>query len=185
MKPEEAREFSLFGQAAFAKLESLPVITIAAINGYAFGGGNELALAWDIRIASGSAKFGQPEVGLGIIPGFGATQRLPRTVGKANALDLILSGRTIDAQEALRMGLIHRIASEAGALEDALAYARGLGKNSNFAVSKAKQAIAAFGTLSAQEGFEAEANLFSDCFKYPDQFEGMTAFVEKRRPVFK
>ena len=98
MSPKEAREFSRFGQGVFSKLEGFPTVTIAAVNGYALGGGNELALGCDIRVASRNAKFGQPEVGLGIIPGFGGTQRLPRIAGRSNALDLILTGRVIDAE---------------------------------------------------------------------------------------
>jgi enoyl-CoA hydratase len=185
MSPDEAREFSRFGQGVFSKLEGIPTVTIAAVNGYALGGGNELALACNIRIASRNAKFGQPEVGLGIIPGFGGTQRLPRIVGKSNALDLICTGRVIDAQEAFRIGLVHKVVDEGKALEEALSYAALLQKNSPFALCRAKEAIAGFGSPDPGEGMEAEAELFNRCFDYPDQKEGMKAFMEKRRPVFK
>lgn len=185
MPPDEAREFSRFGQGVFSKLEGFPTVTIAAVNGYALGGGNELALGCDIRIASRNAKFGQPEVGLGIIPGFGGTQRLPRIAGRSNALDLILTGRVIDAEEALRIGLVHKVVDEGKALDEALSYAGALQRNSPFALAQAKKAIARAGSSDHDNGMNAEADLFSQCFDWADQREGMKAFMEKRRPVFK
>lgn len=185
MTPEEALEFSGFGQHIFSKIEMFPSITIAAVNGYALGGGNELAIACDIRIASKNAKFGQPEVGLGIIPGFGGTQRLPRIVGMSHALDLIASGRVIDAGEAFRIGLVNKVVDEGKTLEESLAYAKTLRRNSPSALGRIKEALAKSELLDKENGMAAEADLFSQCFSHPDQKEGMTAFLEKRRPEFK
>lgn len=185
MSPKEAWEFSRFGQGVFSKLEGFPTVTIAAVNGYALGGGNELALGCDIRVASRNAKFGQPEVGLGIIPGFGGTQRLPRIAGRSNALDLILTGRVIDAEEAFRIGLVHKVVDEGKALDEALSYAGVLRRNSPFVLTQAKEAISRAGSSDYDDGMNAESDLFSQCFDWPDQREGMKAFMEKRRPVFK
>ena len=187
MSPKEAKEFANYGHDVFAKIEEFPSPTIAAINGYALGGGNELALACDIRIAAENAKFGQPEVGLGIIPGFGGTQRLSQVVGTANTLDLVITGRSIDASEALRIGLVHKVVPSGMALDEAISYARALGRNSSFAMSQAKKAIYRRGleeTQTGRSGMDIEAELFSECFLHPDQKEGMKAFVEKRSPAF-
>ena len=187
MSPEEAKEFANYGHDVFGKIEQFPSPTIAAINGYALGGGNELALACDIRIAAENAKFGQPEVGLGIIPGFGGTQRLSQIVGIANALDLVITGRSIDASEALRIGLVQRVVPSGMALDEAISYAKGLGRNSSFAMSQAKKAIYRRGleeTRTGRSGMDIEAELFGECFSHPDQKEGMKAFVEKRSPAF-
>ncbi|MBK5104542.1 MAG: enoyl-CoA hydratase/isomerase family protein, partial [Burkholderiales bacterium] len=120
----EQRRDAAFGQAVLARLDTLPMFSVAAINGYAFGGGLELALACTFRIAVTTAKMGLPEIKLGLIPGYGGTQRLPRAVGEARALEMILSGRTVEAEEALRIGLVHRIA-ESDVLQAAVAFARG------------------------------------------------------------
>ncbi len=187
MSPKEAKEFANYGHDVFGKIEQFPSPTIAAINGYALGGGNELALACDIRIAAENAKFGQPEVGLGIIPGFGGTQRLSQVVGIANALDLAITGRSIDASEALRIGLVQRVVPSGMALDEAISYAKGLGRNSSFAMSQAKKAIYRRGleeTRTGRSGMDIEAELFGECFLHSDQKEGMKAFVEKRSPAF-
>lgn len=187
MSPKEAKEFANYGHDVFGKIEQFPSPTIAAINGYALGGGNELALACDIRIAAENAKFGQPEVGLGIIPGFGGTQRLSQVVGIANALDLVITGRSIDASEALRIGLVQRVVPSGMALDEAISYAKGLGRNSSFAMSQAKKAIYRRGleeTRTGRSGMDIEAELFGECFLHPDQKEGMKAFIEKRSPAF-
>lgn len=187
MSPKEAKEFANYGHDVFGKIEQFPSPTIAAINGYALGGGNELALVCDIRIAAENAKFGQPEVGLGIIPGFGGTQRLSQIVGIANALDLVITGRSIDASEALRIGLVQRVVPSGMALDEAISYAKGLGRNSSFAMSQAKKAIYRRGleeTRTGRSGMDIEAELFGECFLHPDQKEGMKAFVEKRSPAF-
>ncbi|HHT85428.1 MAG: enoyl-CoA hydratase-related protein [Bacillota bacterium] len=182
MTPDEAEEFARYGQGIFSKLEAFPGVTIAAVNGYALGGGNELAMACDIRIAASNARFGQPEVGLGIIPGFGGTQRLARIVGMANALDLVLTGRMIDAQEAWRIGLVHKVVDQGKALEESLNYAKTVMKNSPFAVAQAKKAI--YGDPRRYSGMALEVDLFSKCFDHPDQKEGMKAFLEKRQAGF-
>lgn len=184
MTPDEALAFSRFGQGIFSKLETFPSVTIAAVNGYALGGGNELAMACDIRIAAKNARFGQPEAGLGIIPGFGGTQRLARIAGKPNALDLILTGRVINADDALRIGLVHKVVDEGKALEESLSYSRAVLKNSPFALSQAKKAVSGAEPSGPGNGMSAEADLFSRCFAHHDQKEGMKAFLEKRRAKF-
>ncbi|HHY69325.1 MAG: enoyl-CoA hydratase-related protein [Bacillota bacterium] len=185
MTREEAAGFSRFGHRVFSKIEKFPSPTIAAVNGYALGGGNELALACDIRIASEKAKFGQPEVGLGIIPGFGGTQRLVRVVGEANALDLIFTGRSIDAQEAFRIGLVHKVVPADKLLDEAFKYVEDLRKNSAFAMSQAKKAIYKWRSDEVEPEMDLEVRLFAQCFDHPDQKEGMGAFVEKRSPSFR
>ena len=185
MTPTAAIDFSKRGQDLFLRIERFPVPTVAAVNGYALGGGNELAMACDIRIAAKNARFGQPEVGLGITPGFGGTQRLPRLVGKLHALDLLMTGRVIDADEALRIGLVNRVVPEGGALTEAMALAVQLAKKSSFAVRQVKKAILEGSLLSVEDGLLLERRLFSECFGNPDQKEGMRAFLEKRAPEFK
>ncbi len=184
MTSKEASEFSRFGQKVFLKLESYPAVTIAAVNGYALGGGNELAISCDIRIAEKNAKFGQPEVGLGIIPGFGGIHRLVRIVGESCASDLIFTGRTIDATEALKIGLVHKIVEQGEALKDSLSYSKRLSKNSSFALIQAKKAIVHAQANSLGVEVATEAKLFSQCFDHADQQEGMKAFLEKRSPQF-
>lgn len=185
MNPAEAKEFSRLGHRVFAKLEEFPGVTIAAVNGYALGGGNELALCCDIRIGSENAKFGQPEVGLGIIPGWGGTQRLIRTVGRANALYLLLTGRVIDAREAHRIGLLHLVVPEGQVLARAKEIAGEISKKSPFAVKQAKLAILRGKELPLAEGMKLEEELFGQCFSHPDQKEGMRAFIEKRPARFR
>lgn len=184
MTPQEALAFSRWGQEVFTKIETYPLAVVAAINGYALGGGCELAAACDIRIASKTARFGQPEVGLGIIPGFGGTQRLGQIVGKPRALDLILSGRIIGAQEALRIGLVHKVVDEGKALEETLSYLESLSKNSLFAQIQTKKAMGVDEIRSPKEGRATESDFFSQCFGHKDQKEGMAAFLEKRPPKF-
>ncbi|NLA61463.1 MAG: crotonase [Firmicutes bacterium] len=184
MDPEGASSFSEFGQSVFEAIERHPKPVIAAINGYALGGGCELALACDIRIAAENARFGQPEVGLGIIPGFGGTQRLARLVGKTMALDMILSARMVGAEEALRIGLVSRVVPEGKALSEALALAGEISRKSPYAVSQAKKAVreGLLGTL--HDGLKIERELFAACFSHPDREEGMRAFREKRKAEF-
>jgi enoyl-CoA hydratase len=163
----------------------MPKPTIAAVNGFAVGGGCELALACDIRYASENAKFGQPEINLGVIPGWGGTQRLARAVGAGLAKDLILTGRTIDAAEALRVGLVSAVHPPGQLLDRALETASALAKKSPVAMSAAKDAAnrALQGDLGA--GLSYEAVLFAALFATEDQKEGMMAFSEKREPGFK
>ena len=177
------REFALAGQEVMNHIAALPVPTIAAINGYALGGGLELALACDLRVAAKGAKLGLPEVGLGLIPGFGGTQRLPRLVGVGRAFDLILTGRHVPAEEALQLGLVNRVA------DDAVAAARELAqqimKNSPVALALAKEAVARGSDVPLPEALEIEADLFGMACTTHDMREGTTAFLEKRAPEFK
>jgi enoyl-CoA hydratase len=181
----EAHAWGTLGHECGRLLESMPKPTIAAVNGFALGGGCELALACDIRYASDRAKFGQPEINLAVIPGWGGTQRLARAVGAALAKDLILTGRTIDAQEALRIGLVSSVYPAAELLDRTFETATALAGKSAVALSAAKDAAnrALQGDLGA--GLSYEAILFSALFATEDQKEGMRAFVEKRDPGFK
>jgi enoyl-CoA hydratase len=157
---------------------------IAAVSGYALGGGCELAMACDIVIAADSAKFGQPEIKLGVIPGAGGTQRLPRAVGKAKAMDLVLSGRMMDAQEAERAGLVSRVVPAARLLEEAMQAAAAIASFSLPAVMMAKEAVNRAYEAPLSEGMLFERRLFHALFATADQKEGMAAFNEKRKPVF-
>ena len=180
----EAHAWGVLGHECGRLLESMPKPTIAAVNGFALGGGCELALACDLRHASERAKFGQPEIDLAIIPGWGGTQRLARAVGAALAKDLILTGRTIDAQEALRIGLVSAVHPSGELLERVLGTAAELAGKSPLALSAAKDAAnrALQGDLGAALSYEAI--LFAALFASEDQKEGMRAFGEKREPRF-
>lgn len=179
------REFASGGQALFDEIQFLGKPVIAAVNGYALGGGCELALACHVRIAADNAKFGQPEVNLGIIPGYGGTQRLARIVGYGRAAELILTGRQIDAQEALRIGLVNgvvpaaELAASAGALASEI-----LGKGP-VAVRLALEALNAVFERPLSEGLGIEARLFGDLCGTGDFREGTAAFLEKRKPSFR
>jgi len=170
--------------ASFGLLESAPKPVVAAINGFALGGGCELALACHVRIASETARFGQPEVGLGLIPGAGGTQRLPRLIGRGRALDLILTGDMIDAPEALRIGLVERVAPAATLNAFVSAYAAKLLTKSPRAQSRALDAVLAGGEVALPEALRLEAALFGLCFASDDMREGTRAFIEKRKPRF-
>ena len=164
--------------------EECPKPVIAAVNGFCLGGGMELALACDIRIASGNAKFGQPEVNLGIIPGGGGTQRLPRAIGVAAALRLILTGEMIEAAEAHRLGIVSEVCAAAELMPRALALAELIASKSPVAVASAKQATRAALSLPLDEGLRLERSLFAICFASQDKIEGVKAFLEKRTPEF-
>ena len=181
MNPKEARNFSILGNKVFRRLENLRIPTIAAINGYALGGGCELAMACDIRIASETAKFGQPEVGLGITPGFGGTQRLSRIIGTSKAKELIFTGDMIDANEALRIGLVNRVVKKEDLLEEAKKLAVRISQNAPIAVSLAKATINRGSQADIDTAVMYEAEAFSQCFATEDQKDAMTAFVEKRK----
>lgn len=172
------------GQAVFAKLDALPMPSVAVINGFAFGGGLELALACSIRLCTPNAKMGLPEVKLGLIPGYGGTQRLPRVVGPARALDIILTGRTVLAEEALRIGLVTEIV-EGDPVEAGLACAARFTSHSLPVMAFARAAVARAATAPLAEGLAAEAELSTLAYRLEDAEEGMAAFVEKRKPVFK
>ena len=177
----EAFAFGMHGHKAFCALENLAVPVIAAVNGYALGGGCELSLCADIRIASEKAKFGQPEVGLGIIPGFGGTQRLTRTVNRAYAADLILSARTVSAAEALQMGLVSRVVPPEELMNGAIAMAKSFTANAPIAVKYSKACIDRGMQMDIDDGIALENELFAMCFATEDQKEGMGAFLEKRK----
>lgn len=176
------REESLGGQAVMGALAALPFPTIAAVHGYALGGGLELALACDLRVATPDAKLGLPEVGLGLIPGYGGSQRLPRLVGASRALDLILTGRHVPADEALAMGLVNRVADDAFAT--AMEIARQTQRNAPVALGLAKEAVVRGMDLDLPRALEVEADLFGMVVTTADMKEGTTAFLEKRKAEF-
>jgi enoyl-CoA hydratase len=184
MSPLEAKRFSEIGHAAMALLDRSPIPTIAAVNGFALGGGCEVALACDIRIAAENATFGFPEVGLGILPGMGGTQRLPRLVGPALAKELIFTGRRISAEEAREIGLVNRVVAEGEALDAARELAAGISANGPLAVRHAKAAANRSLDVDLISGLEYEADQFALLFATEDAREGMTAFSEKRKPEF-
>ena len=182
--PDEARAFSKLGQRTFRSLELLEKPVIAAVNGFALGGGCELALACDVRIASAKAKFGQPEVGLGLIPGYAATQRLPRLIGLGNALLLLLSGEMVGAEDALRMGLVQKVVEPEALVPTAQELARTIASKGPLAVRLVKR-VAREGLL---KDFESGCALEAEAFGLPfgnDGAEGMKAFLEKRKPDWK
>jgi enoyl-CoA hydratase len=175
--PDDAKGWGALGHEAARLLETMPKPTIAAINGFALGGGCELALACDIRYASSRAKLGQPEINLGIVPGWGGTQRLARVCGIGVAKELIFSGRTVDAEEALRIGLVNAIADPV--LDKALETARELAAKSPVALALAKRLV-----NMSPGALDAEADAFGELFASEDAREGLTAFVEKRAANF-
>jgi len=184
LDPEAGLAFGRRGHAAANALESMPQPVIAAVNGFAFGGGCELALACDIRLASENARFAQPEVGLGIPPGWGGSQRLPRLVGPGIASELILTGRHVFADEALRIGLVNAVHPLDQLLPAAQDMARTIAKNSPRAVRSAKALMKLAFQGAPGAGLDAEARAFGAAFQTADQREGMTAFVEKRPAQF-
>jgi enoyl-CoA hydratase len=177
--------FSENGQAVFNLIENLGKPVIAAVNGYALGGGAELALACHLRIASDNARFGQPEVNLGIIPGYGGTQRLARIVGKGRAMEMILTGEPIDAQESLRIGLVNKVVSLPELMRAAESMAQKIVSKGQVAVRLALKAINATEELPLASGQSFEAELFGRCCASEDFKEGTSAFLEKRKPAFK
>jgi enoyl-CoA hydratase len=181
---EAANEWGGLGHQVGRLLETGPKASIAAINGFALGGGCELALACDLRYAASTAKLGQPEVNLGIFPGWGGTQRLARACGLGVAKDLILTGRVVDADEALRIGLVNGVFEPAELLEKTLDLARTIASKGPLAISAAKAAINHALQGDHVENLEAEAEAFGELFSSADAKEGMTAFVEKRNPRF-
>lgn len=177
----EAKAFGEYGNNVFAKIEGLSKPVIAAINGYALGGGCELAMSCDIRLAGTKAKFGQPEVGLGITPGFGGTQRLPRIVGSSKAKELIFTAETIGADEALRIGLVSKVVPDEELMSAALEMANKIAKNAQIAVRQSKDAINKGIQTDIQTGLAFEAQAFGLCFSTEDQKDAMTAFVNKTK----
>jgi len=184
MDPLEAKRFSEIGHAAMALLDRSPVPTLAAVNGFALGGGCEVALACDVRIAAENATFGFPEVGLGILPGMGGTQRLPRLIGPALAKEMIFTGRRISAEEAREIGLVNRVVAEGEALNAAMELAAEISANGPLAVRHAKSAANRALDVDLVSGLEYEADQFALLFATKDAREGMNAFSEKRKPEF-
>ena len=181
----EAAEFARRGQAVLDRIERLHKPVIAAINGYALGGGCELAMACDIRIAADTARLGQPEINLGIIPGYGGTQRLPRLVGRGMAKYLVFSGEHISAEEARRIGLVEFVVPAAELMDFARELAHKLAAKPPIALRLAKEAIneGLEGTLA--QGLDCEADQFGTVFETEDRVEGINAFLEKRKPIWK
>jgi enoyl-CoA hydratase len=184
LSAEQARQFSLLGRRVCAAIEESPQTWIAAVNGFALGGGCELALACDFRVASENAKFGQPEIGLGITPGFGGTQRLPRVVGMGWAKYLCLTGKPIRAEEALRIGLVQAVVPKEELMPLALKLAGEVAQKSRLTLGYVKAAVGRALDLDMDAGHEHERDLFALCFASHDQREGMAAFLEKRPPEF-
>jgi enoyl-CoA hydratase len=182
---KDASVHSQQGQAVMHKVENLPKPVIAAINGYALGGGLELAMACDIRLASDTARMGQPESNLGLSPGYGGTQRLPRLVGKGMAKLLILSGDMIDAQEALRIGLVQKVVPQGELLSEAKALAKKMAAKSLVSLAACKEAINFGLEVDLPSGLHIESLKFGSLATTEDYHEGTTAFLEKREPVFK
>jgi enoyl-CoA hydratase len=172
------------GQGIFAKLDTLPVPSVAIINGYAFGGGLEMALACTFRIATRNAKVGLPEIKLGLIPGYGGTQRLPRLIGEGRALEMIMTGRTVAADEALTIGLVHRVV-DGDPVDAGIAFAREFSGYSLPALGFAREAVQRALDVPVHEGLKIETDLGTLAFRTADAEEGMAAFAEKRKPAFR
>lgn len=185
MNQEQGLAFGRLGAKVFRKIETMDKPSIAAVNGFALGGGCELAMACDIRIASEKAKFGQPEVSLGITAGYSGTQRLPRIVGKSVAMEMLLTGGQIKAAEALRIGLVSKVTEPEALMDEALDMAARIMKNAPLAVKYTVMAIKEGLEAPMDEAIEIESKLFARCFATEDQKEGMKAFLEKRSAEFK
>lgn len=185
LTPIQAKEFALFGQAVFNKIENLSKPVIAAVNGFALGGGCELALSCHIRFASDNAKFGQPEVNLGIIPGYGGTQRLANLINKGRAAEYILSGDNFNSEEAYRLGLVNKVFPLNILLEQTMLFAEKIAAKPHHAIRLSLKAINATSSMGLPDGLAYEASLFSIATGTDDFKEGTTAFLEKRKAEFK
>jgi enoyl-CoA hydratase len=183
--PVSGRELARHGQAVFARIEQLGKPVIAAIGGFALGGGCELAMACTFRVAADTAKLGQPEINLGLIPGYGGSQRLSRLVGKDRAMELILTGRQVGAEEALRIGLVTRVVPAAALAQEAKLFAQELASKAPVALRYAKLAVERGSDMSFESACDLEATLFGLVASTDDMREGTTAFLEKRKPEFK
>lgn len=181
----QGKDFGILGNRVFRRLENLEKPVIAAISGFALGGGCELAMSCDIRIASEKAKFGQPESGLGITPGFGGTQRLPRIVGMGKAKELIYTGAIVKADEALRIGLVNKVVNLESLMEEARSMANMIIANAPIAVKLCKDAINRGMQVDMDNAIKIEAEDFGKCFNTEDQVEGMSAFLERRDKNFR
>ena len=182
MTKAEGEAFGKLGNDVFLMIESFPIPVIAAVNGFALGGGNELAMSCDFRICSDNAVFGQPEVGLGITPGFGGTQRLARLVGMGMAKQLVYSALNIKADEAYRIGLVNAVYPQAELMENVLKLAGKIAKNAPIAVRNCKKAMNDGISLPIEKAVEVEEKLFGDCFETHDQQEGMACFLSREKP---
>ncbi len=180
----EAKAFGQLGHKVTGAIEELPQPVIGAINGFALGGGCELAISCDMRFASSNAKFGQPEVNLGVIPGFGGTQRLPRLIGKGLANELIFSGKIIVAEEACRIGLVNQVFASEDLMDECMKLAQMICSRGPLAVQMCKEAVNNGVEMDLKRACTYEADLFALCFTNPEQQEGMSAFLEKRSPEF-
>jgi enoyl-CoA hydratase len=185
LSPLQGLKFSRDGQDLLFRLEGLPIPVVACVNGFALGGGTEIAMACDFIYASEKAKFGQPEITLGIIPGFGGTQRLSRLVGKAMAKELCMTGGMINAQEARDIGLVNKVFPPEKLWEETMKTAKGMAAKGKVSMRGIKQSIDRGYDLDLRSGCYLEADAFSLCTSSPDAKEGMTAFLEKRKPDFK
>ena len=181
LSPAEGEAFGKKGNDVFRKIETFPVPVIAAVNGFALGGGCEIAMSCDIRICSDNAMFGQPEVGLGITPGFGGTQRLARLIGAGMAKQLIYTARNIKADEAFRIGLVNAIYPQEELMPAAKKMAAAIAQNAPIAVRACKKAINDGLDVNMDDAIVIEEKLFGSCFETHDQIEGMSAFLEKRK----
>jgi len=184
MRADEGRAFSAFGQRVFTRLETVPFAVIGAVNGFALGGGCELALACDFLYASDKAKFGQPEVTLGVIPGFGGTQRLSRRIGIARARELCFTGSVFGADEALRLGIVNAVTPHAELLTRVSHVAKTIASKGRLAVAQCKRVLRTGSDVPLDIANEIETQAFGVLFGTDDRAEGMKAFIEKRPPVF-
>jgi enoyl-CoA hydratase len=184
LRAEEAQALARKGQDIFFSIERSPKPVIAAVNGFALGGGCELAMSCHFRIASSNAKFGQPEVNLGIMPGYGGTQRLTQLIGKGRATELIISGNMIDAATALQYGLVNQVVAPEELLKTAMALLETINQKAPVAIAHCIRSVNAVFDETV-DGFELEINSFGECFDTEDMKEGTAAFLEKRKPVFK
>ncbi len=182
---QSAKKFSEYGQNVFSRIEKMEKPVIAAVNGYALGGGCEIALACNIRLASDNAVFGQPEVNLGIIPGYGGTQRLTRLINSGRSAEYILTGDMINAQEALRIGLVNKVCPNTELMKNAKEMANKICSKGQFAIRMAMKAINIVDEVSGAEGQNYETSVFALCCGTDDFKEGTSAFIEKRKPQFK
>jgi enoyl-CoA hydratase len=185
LTPDEGERFVYRGQALLRRLERLPKVTVAAINGFALGGGLEIVLACDLRVAAESAELGLPEVSVGLIPGWGGTQRLVRLAGRGIAKDMILSGRRVSATEAHALGIVNRVVPAAGLLDGCRELARVLARNSFLAIRQAKKAIDEGADLSLDQGLVLEAEAWLVNFCSSDRVEGLRAFIDRRPPRYR
>lgn len=185
LTPLEARRFSQLGQSLMNKIENLPQPVIAAVNGFALGGGTEIAMACDIRLAAENAKFGQPEVNLGLLAGFGGTQRLAKLVGSGRASEILFTGDLLDAQEAYRLGLVNHVYPADRLMSEAMSLAKRIASRAPIAVQLTKSAVQKGRNIDIISGQAYEAEVFGQLFSTEDQKEGCSAFLEKRKPDFR